>query len=137
MIGRLPDVSGLEGPLAQKREFGEIELVPVLEKQGLPGSLGERLGMQLDFTWRGRHGVNVLPGEQRKTLLTMRSDVSLNGLQPLESGAARGLYSIEGITMQHWLLMFIGSMCPSKACEWLALRACWAPGCFGSMDNGV
>ncbi len=96
VIVRLPDVFGLEGPLAQKREFGEIELVPVLEKQGLPGSLGERLGMQLDFTWRGRHGVNVLPGEQRKTLLTMRSDVSLNGLQPLESGAARGLYSIGG-----------------------------------------
>ncbi|MNJ30800.1 hypothetical protein D3C77_254110 [compost metagenome] len=96
VTGHLPDASGLEGYPLINWELGTIDPVPEQGKQGLPGSLGERLGMQLDFTWRGRNGVNVLPSEQRKALLALRSDVSLNGLQTLESGAGRGLYSVGG-----------------------------------------
>ncbi|RWU26575.1 hypothetical protein DM813_01750 [Pseudomonas alkylphenolica] len=67
---------------------------PAMGKQGLPGSLAERPGVQLDFTWRGRQGFNALPTEQRKALQGLRSGVSLNGVEALESGPERGLYRI-------------------------------------------
>ncbi len=81
-------------------------------KVGLPGSLG-RLTTQLDFTWRGAHGLNVLPAERRQALLAMRSDVSL-GKQPIiTAGARRGLYEIAG----HHYLTFAGDVYQAQVSE--------------------
>lgn len=96
VTGRLPDASGFEGPLVKNRELGKIDLAPQLGKQGLPGSLRELLRTQMDFAWRGKNGINTVTSEERKALLALRSDVSLEGLQAPEPGATGVLYSIEG-----------------------------------------
>ena len=92
---RLTDVSGLNGLAAPRLDFVRGE--PALEQGivGVAGSLAERSALQLDFSWRGRQGLNLLAPVQREALQAMRSAVSLNGLNPLESGAGRGLYSID------------------------------------------
>ena len=98
VLGRLPDVTGFDGPAILNLEPESSDRVPALAvgNLGLPGSLAERPGTQLNFSWRTKQGLNALPTEQRKALLAMRSGVSLNGLQVLESGPARGLYSSGG-----------------------------------------
>lgn len=65
-------------------------------KVGLPGALVSQVRTQLDFSWRGLQGFNMLEPEQRKALSDLRSPASLNGLQPLQAGPHRGLYEIAG-----------------------------------------
>ncbi|WP_191830625.1 dermonecrotic toxin domain-containing protein [Pseudomonas fluorescens] len=92
---RLLEVSGLDGVAPHRPGFVRVD--PTLEQGivGVAGSLGERSALQLDFAWRGRQGFNVLAPAQREALLAMRSPVSLNGLDPLASGSAQGLYLID------------------------------------------
>lgn len=81
---------------------------PVPKKATQPAALYRRPGSQLDFTWRGRQGFNMLTGEQRKTLQAMRSDVSLNGLNPITSGITRGLYRVD----EHYYAALVGDAYP-------------------------
>ncbi|MFQ6574721.1 dermonecrotic toxin domain-containing protein [Pseudomonas sp. UM16] len=93
---RLPEASDLDGPTRQGPGYDPVALTPTQGKVGLPGALSEQRATQLDFTWRGGNGLNMLAPVQRETLLAMRSAVPLNGLKPLGSGSARGLYLVEG-----------------------------------------
>lgn len=93
---QLPGAFGSEGPALQGPGFVEVSAAPVQGVVGMPGMIGELSALQLDFTWRGRQGFNTLAPVQRKALLSMRSAVALNGLDPLGSGTARGLYQIDG-----------------------------------------
>lgn len=96
VFGRLPEASDMDGPRRQGPGYGPVALTPTQGKVGLPGALSEQRATQLDFTWRGGNGLNMLAPVQRETLLAMRSAVPLNGLKPLGSGSARGLYLVEG-----------------------------------------
>lgn len=96
VLGQLPDAFGADGPALQGSGFEAVGSAPVQGELGGMGRLGELPALQLDFTWRGRQGFNTLAPVQRKALLAMRSAVALNGLDPLDSGAARGLYPING-----------------------------------------
>lgn len=95
-VETLPETSMLEGPAAQRGAFSEIAVVPVggssMGPQALP-SLPER---RLEFAWRGQQGFNWLPAERRRMLQGMRSNVALNGLTPIASGAGEGLYRLDG-----------------------------------------
>lgn len=95
VLDPLPDTFGLDGPALQGPGFEAVDSAPVQGVIGVPGGIGKLSALQLDFTWRGRQGFNALAPQQRKALLAMRSDVVLVGLDPLDSGAARGLYQIK------------------------------------------
>ncbi|MFF7061725.1 hypothetical protein [Pseudomonas sp. NPDC008258] len=90
----LPDASVFERPAAQRGAFAESTLVPV--NVGTGQALAALPGRWLDFSWRGQSGLNWLPPAQRQALHAMRSNVALNGLQPLTTQEARGLYLIDG-----------------------------------------
>lgn len=62
----------------------------------LPSALAAQGQLQLDLSWRGRQGFNMLTTEQREALLAMRTDVSVNGHEPLAAGDTQGLYLIAG-----------------------------------------
>ncbi|TDF85002.1 dermonecrotic toxin domain-containing protein [Pseudomonas sp. H9] len=94
---RLSGPPGVNDPAPLHFELLPASVVPTQGKQGLPGALAAREGMQLDFSWRAPHGLQALATEQRKSLLALRSDVSLNDVQPIESGSTRGLYTVEGV----------------------------------------
>ncbi|MDD2048062.1 dermonecrotic toxin domain-containing protein [Pseudomonas putida] len=91
----LIEASAFDDPAPQRPGF--VTVNPALEQGlvGMPGTLGERSALQLDFAWRGRQGLNVLAPTQREALLAMRSAVSLNGFEPLDSGSGQGLYQID------------------------------------------
>lgn len=89
---RLPDVSLFEGPDLQNGAFAELAIEAREEPEGKLGELGSQV---LDFSWRGQHGFNWLPAQQRQRLQAMRSSVSVNGLSPLTGGDGEGLYQID------------------------------------------
>lgn len=89
---RLPDVSLFEGPDRQNGAFAELAIEAREEPEGTLGELGSQV---LDFSWRGQHGFNWLPAQQRQRLQAMRSSVSVNGLKPLTAGDGEGLYQID------------------------------------------
>ncbi|MFJ4345996.1 hypothetical protein [Pseudomonas sp. NPDC089401] len=91
------DSSGFEGPAAQRGAFAEIAVAPVQAPAGSGDALAARAGRWLDFAWRGQNGFNGLPPARRQALLGMRSNVSLNGLEPLTTLDAQGLYRIGDI----------------------------------------
>ncbi|MEG0860197.1 MAG: hypothetical protein RSD81_17485 [Pseudomonas sp.] len=96
VLGRWSDASGFDGPALLGAGFEAVGPTPVQGVVGMPGLLGQRPALQLDFAWRGRQGFNSLAPVQRKALLSMRSAVAVNDLVPLDSGSARGLYQIDG-----------------------------------------
>ncbi|MFI7835101.1 dermonecrotic toxin domain-containing protein [Pseudomonas asiatica] len=89
---RLPEVSLFEGPDRQDGAFTELAIEAREEPEG---KLGELSSQVLDFSWRGQHGFNWLPAQQRQKLQAMRSSVSVNGLSPLTAGDGEGLYQID------------------------------------------
>ncbi|MDZ5108974.1 dermonecrotic toxin domain-containing protein [Pseudomonas putida] len=89
----LPEVSLFEGPDRQNGAFTEFAIEVREAPEGKLGELGSQV---LDFSWRGQHGFNWLPMQQRQRLQTMRSSVSVNGLSPLSAGDGEGLYQIDG-----------------------------------------
>ena len=90
-LHELPGAAAFEGPEAQRGAFAEVAVAPV-EQAVVAGEVLP--GRWIDFSWRGQHGFNWLPPAQRQILQAMRSDVALNGMQPLRSGDAAGLYRI-------------------------------------------
>ncbi|WDY58396.1 dermonecrotic toxin domain-containing protein [Pseudomonas sp. PSKL.D1] len=85
----------LSGLLAPADPFMTTpDAAPAQGEVWLAGGLAERAAVQLDFTWRGRQGFNVLAPERRKALLRMRSPISLNDLSPIENGPRQGLYQV-------------------------------------------
>ena len=91
---RLP-VSAFEHlPLVQPASRAQA-IEPAQGKVGLPGALGDAT-TQLDFSWRGTQGLNVLSAERRKALQTMRVGQSLSGFEAITSGDHQGLYAIDG-----------------------------------------
>nr|WP_314476977.1 DUF6543 domain-containing protein [uncultured Pseudomonas sp.] len=72
-----------------------LPVEPSQGKVGLPGALGE-LPTQMDFSWRGAQGINVLSGPLRQALLALRSRQSVEGHHAAESGARQGLYTVDG-----------------------------------------
>lgn len=92
-LHELPGADAFEGPGAQRGDFAEIAVVPVQTAVADGATL---TGHWQDFAWRGQNGFNFYSTEQRKALRAMRSDVSLNGLEPLSRGPAAGSYRIDG-----------------------------------------
>lgn len=70
-------------------------IIPVQGSVGPPGELSE-VATQLDFSWRGAQGLNVLSAERRNALHALRVGQSLGGLDVIESGDHRGLYAAAG-----------------------------------------
>ncbi|MFK0094409.1 hypothetical protein [Pseudomonas sp. NPDC090592] len=92
-LHEFPDAAVFEWPGAQRGAYAEMAVTPV-EQAVVAGEVP--LGRWLDFSWRGQNGFNWLPPRQRQALQAMRSNVSLNGQRALGSGAATGLYLVDG-----------------------------------------
>jgi hypothetical protein len=92
----LPRVSEFLGPVAQRGAYGEVGVVPVESPLAGTEAFASRPERLLDFSWRGQQGFNWLPHEQRRAIKAMASSISLNGLEPLSSGEAQGLYLVDG-----------------------------------------
>nr|WP_158458667.1 hypothetical protein [Pseudomonas fluorescens] len=69
---------------------------PTQGKVFLPGALKDQPALRVDFSWRGLQGFNLLDTQQRAALRLLRRDVSLNDVQPEATGAAQGLYRVDG-----------------------------------------
>ena len=101
---RLP--SAVEGttPPGGRVEYPELPLAGAFEavagdspaqgKVGLPSGLGEQVSTLLETRWRDMQGFNLLAPERRSALLKLRSPVSVNGLEVIQSGPWQGLYQI-------------------------------------------
>lgn len=92
--GRLPDVSGFDGPPAAGLARHRVDVMPRQGRVELEGTLARLPGRQLDFSWRGNQGFNWLTPSQRSALLALRADINLKGLAPLASGDAMGTYQV-------------------------------------------
>jgi len=99
---RLPSAEALEGPPRRSVAWQPAGVALRQGKVGLEGSLGGVIGRQLDFTWRGNHGINWLTPGQRTRLQALRSVTPLNGLAPLASGEGEGTYRVG---TQHYVAM--------------------------------
>ncbi|HDS1734194.1 DUF6543 domain-containing protein [Pseudomonas sp. BP8] len=86
-------------------EDARTPAVPKQGKVGVAGGLALHGSTELDFSWRGAQGFNVLTAQQRKALFAMRSQQSLQGLEAVQSGVARGLYEVGG---RHFLYLADG-----------------------------
>lgn len=106
---RLPGASTVAQPAAAASALDQLPLVqlasraqavkPLQGSVGLPGSLGD-VTAQLDFSWRGAQGLNVLSAERRNALQTLRVGQSLSGFDAIESGSHQGLFAVDG---RHYL----------------------------------
>jgi len=87
---QVPDMT-LLGPL---RRLEAMTLQPPVKPvQGAVASvqgLADRRNAQLDFSWHGARGFNVLPPAQRERLRALRSNVDLTG----HAATATGLYEV-------------------------------------------
>ncbi|WP_128321708.1 dermonecrotic toxin domain-containing protein [Pseudomonas alkylphenolica] len=69
--------------------------VQVSEGQAyVAGALQESAWQHLDFSWLGTQGLDRLTAQQRRRLHALVSPVRIDGLVPLSSGPAQGLYSV-------------------------------------------
>ncbi len=83
-------------PLIHAGSPQAFQVIPEQGKVGIPGGTDAWQTQRLDFSWRGNQGLNWLTSQQRQRLSSLRSEVLVNGLQPLETGPARGLYAVDG-----------------------------------------
>ncbi|MBA1320169.1 dermonecrotic toxin domain-containing protein [Pseudomonas plecoglossicida] len=91
-----PPLDLLRGPTIAGNGASTAMTRPVQGKVYLPGEVLNQASVNLDFSFSGGQGFNVLPPQRRQALLAMRSAVSLNGIQPLSAGPEQGLYIKDG-----------------------------------------
>lgn len=90
------DASAFEWPAPQRGAFSEVSIAPTELPSKAIGALSNLPDRQLDFAFLGNNGFNVLGAVAQNELKAKRSSVSLNGLTPLTSGRAKGLYKVDG-----------------------------------------